>query len=704
MSDLVPISQSIEYFVLCWTADAVLVASLLAVAAHLAARLQWLNLGPAARHALWLVVLLKLVTPPLVHWPWSASIQTPTALAAHARQADGPALLADQRELPQSVAGTEGLVPADDATGQLVASDFDRQRPATKHASNIDNHGSREAPVRETSCLPVADRQTRPVVRIDVHSLGREAGRWAIVAWLAGAIISGIRQANRIYRFHRRVCEAFAPPRWLESEAARIARLLDVRAPRMRVMSGSGTPRLWCFGRPILLVPGELLTTLAADRWRGILAHELAHLRRDDHWVCRVALVAGLAWWWNPLYWWTVRRLGAEAELACDAWVVSILPQERQNFAEALVQICASMSLARPPAPSLGAAGTGRFFERRLTMILNERVPCRLPALGYLAAALLAVTALPAWLVAAPAERENAPTPILTTDAYALIDNQADEDADDAIDEGEIELRIEKALGPDFEKRMEALGERIGREIGERFGPAFQKRMEAFGKALEKELGPDFQKKAEAFGNDVEKNFGPEFQKKMESIGKEFEKSFGPEFQKKMESIGKQFEKTFGPEFQKEMEALGKELETNLGPELEKALKTLGDEFSKELGPGSEFEKKIKQLKEKSRAMSKDLKPDAKDDSELSAARDAAARAREQLRAAEANARKAAARVNEAEARARARADREAERVKAKPDSDARAARIRDLESRIKELANELERLKSQDSDKGKED
>src|SRR5260370_12603666 len=26
--------------------------------------------GPAVRHALWLVVLLKLLTPPFLHWPW----------------------------------------------------------------------------------------------------------------------------------------------------------------------------------------------------------------------------------------------------------------------------------------------------------------------------------------------------------------------------------------------------------------------------------------------------------------------------------------------------------------------------------------------------------------------------------------------------------------------------------------------------------
>src|SRR5215211_5728758 len=53
---------------LWWIAETTLVAAALAAVAALAPRLR--PLGPAARHALWLVVLLKLVTPPLWSWPW----------------------------------------------------------------------------------------------------------------------------------------------------------------------------------------------------------------------------------------------------------------------------------------------------------------------------------------------------------------------------------------------------------------------------------------------------------------------------------------------------------------------------------------------------------------------------------------------------------------------------------------------------------
>ena len=53
---------------LWWIAETTLVAAALAAVAALVPRLR--PLGPATRHALWLVVLVKLMVPPLLSWPW----------------------------------------------------------------------------------------------------------------------------------------------------------------------------------------------------------------------------------------------------------------------------------------------------------------------------------------------------------------------------------------------------------------------------------------------------------------------------------------------------------------------------------------------------------------------------------------------------------------------------------------------------------
>ena len=57
---------------LWWFAETTFVAALLACVAALAGRLG--AIGPSARHILWLVVLIKLITPPLIKAPWAVDL------------------------------------------------------------------------------------------------------------------------------------------------------------------------------------------------------------------------------------------------------------------------------------------------------------------------------------------------------------------------------------------------------------------------------------------------------------------------------------------------------------------------------------------------------------------------------------------------------------------------------------------------------
>ena len=57
---------------LWWFAETTLVAAILALVAGIVGRLP--RVGPSARHVLWLVVLIKLVMPPVVKSPWTVSL------------------------------------------------------------------------------------------------------------------------------------------------------------------------------------------------------------------------------------------------------------------------------------------------------------------------------------------------------------------------------------------------------------------------------------------------------------------------------------------------------------------------------------------------------------------------------------------------------------------------------------------------------
>ena len=55
-----------------WIFQNVVVTAALALAVALVCRVSLFRIGPVARHALWLLVLVKFVTPPLLVWPWAA--------------------------------------------------------------------------------------------------------------------------------------------------------------------------------------------------------------------------------------------------------------------------------------------------------------------------------------------------------------------------------------------------------------------------------------------------------------------------------------------------------------------------------------------------------------------------------------------------------------------------------------------------------
>ena len=378
-----------------WFAETTLVAAGLAALALVLGAARWFRLAPEARHALWLVVLVKFLLPPVVAWPWAASdrptVPSPPTLAARPSfptvpepfVAAPPALVEPEGAAgPLDIVLTDpsespaGSVGGDPPTPPVVALDPPR-RAATTPAD--------PAPAEPASPLPVA----RPGLRWRSLLLG---------GWLVGTTVVAAWGGARIHRVRRRIRRATPAEPWLRDEVAAVSTRLGIVAPpRVLVVAGLPTPLLWCLGRPRLVVP-HLLDELEPAARAGLLAHELAHLVRRDHWVVWLELAAGLIWWWNPVFRFARRRLRDEAEAACDARVVRAFPTHRFAYAEALVQVCERHAGTVPPLPALGIGGPGaaRTLEARLLMILRD--PIRPPSrwLPLSALALLALS-LPTW-------------------------------------------------------------------------------------------------------------------------------------------------------------------------------------------------------------------------------------------------------------------------------------------------------------------
>lgn len=179
------------------------------------------------------------------------------------------------------------------------------------------------------------------------------AGMWAGASLtLLGTLAASVRRASRLVSRAVPVDD----PHLLAMLRAE-AQAAGVPAPRLLTLPGLTGPLAWGWSVPAVIVPPGWPTGADAA---PILRHELAHLRRRDHWATLLAEVAVVLLPWNPLAWWARRQLALYAEFACDdAVLLGGTPVE--DYADAL------LALAVPPSLGLPAAG---YLKRRVRRIL----------------------------------------------------------------------------------------------------------------------------------------------------------------------------------------------------------------------------------------------------------------------------------------------------------------------------------------------
>jgi len=142
--------------------------------------------------------------------------------------------------------------------------------------------------------------------------------------WGAGVLALQLRVvaayvvANRL----RRDARAASPVWQREFDALRAH--FDVGAVRLLESARVAVPSVVGALRPVVLVPASLATGLGRDEIRGLLAHELAHVRRHDYLVNAAQCLFESLLFFHPVTWWLSGRLRAEREFCCDDAAVRV--------------------------------------------------------------------------------------------------------------------------------------------------------------------------------------------------------------------------------------------------------------------------------------------------------------------------------------------------------------------------------------------
>jgi bla regulator protein blaR1 len=160
-------------------------------------------------------------------------------------------------------------------------------------------------------------------------------------AWLAGTIVFLLPVGAGLWQI-RALRRSAVPDRVLSAAVEALAAELRLRRPVGLLLHEAIQGPMTCgYSRPAILLPTDALAW-SGDDLRRALVHELEHVRRGD-WISHMwARVITAAYWFHPIVWVAWRRLGLEAERACDDAVLS--RSDPMTYADQLVDLARRLS------------------------------------------------------------------------------------------------------------------------------------------------------------------------------------------------------------------------------------------------------------------------------------------------------------------------------------------------------------------------
>lgn len=143
------------------------------------------------------------------------------------------------------------------------------------------------------------------------------------------------------------------------------------RKPDVLTSADVSAPALMGFIRPRLLLPESVLTRFDPTELRLILLHELAHLKRHDVAVNWVASVLQAVHWFNPIVHLAFARLRSDRELAADELVLAHSGADQRNtYGQTIVKLLQTLAPGRAGFSGMvGILERAHPMKRRITMI-----------------------------------------------------------------------------------------------------------------------------------------------------------------------------------------------------------------------------------------------------------------------------------------------------------------------------------------------
>ena len=227
-----------------------------------------------------------------------------------------------------------------------------------------------EAPLQERVLIHELPTQAAVAPERKRNLIGQIVFVWVIgvaafsIRLLVGGIgVFRLRQSGTI------VVEPF----WTE-RLDRIKTRLGIRCTIQLVKSGLiDVPMAAGWLRPLIIIPIASFTRASTDQIEAILAHELAHIRRQDYLVNVIQNAVEALFFYHPAVWWVSRYVRMGRECCCDDLAIEVCG-DKLRYSTAL----ATLEGQRNNRPLLAMGSDGGSLLQRIQRICGMK-----PSMNY---------------------------------------------------------------------------------------------------------------------------------------------------------------------------------------------------------------------------------------------------------------------------------------------------------------------------------
>ncbi|MEZ6092911.1 MAG: M56 family metallopeptidase [Pirellulaceae bacterium] len=298
---------------------------------------------PHLAHALWLLVILKVVTPPIFSSP-TGTINLTRWIATNELSHDQSEHFSSNQIFPaNSIASSpEGLVAS----------------PA--------NHQSTKTQAEERS------KRNSRLLSTDANTASDDLSHLTLLIWLLGASVGFFVLVIHYGKFSRTLKNS---PRIqnepIQSLAMQLTEKLGVhRKVNIQIVDDLIGPFVYGLLRPTIVLPVELVKGKSHKQLEPLLAHELIHLRRGDLWWALLQCIARNLFWFHPLVVLADRSLTREAERCCDEETIASLGCKPSEYARCLLNVL-ELKKRLQPAPALPGVRPVDITSNRLERVMK---------------------------------------------------------------------------------------------------------------------------------------------------------------------------------------------------------------------------------------------------------------------------------------------------------------------------------------------